>query len=200
MTDSQSTSDSYQNNEAPEGPAPNVLALATSWQVGLFVGIITLALGIVVTAHPTTSLNVIAVLVGVLLIVAGLLQLIRALDTSAAHRGWAAVVGLMFVVLGVVLIRHLHATRVLIALLVGITWIAQGVAALMTGFSEEHGTRRGWELVFGAVSLAAGIVVVAVPVGSLNALAILLGVWFIVIGILYVIGSLVLRNLVKEAA
>jgi uncharacterized membrane protein HdeD (DUF308 family) len=176
------------------------LVLATSWQAGLFVGIITLVLGIVVAANPTTSINVVAVLVGILLIFSGILQLVRALDTTVAHRAWSAIVGLGFIVLGVVLIRHLDVTRVLIALLVGIMWIAQGVVELMVAATERDREGRGWSIVYGLVSLVAGIVVVAVPVSSLNALAVLLGIWFIIIGILDIIGAFVLRHVQKRAA
>jgi len=176
------------------------LVLATSWQAGLFVGIITLVLGIIVAANPTTSINVVSVLAGILLIFSGILQLVRALDTTVAHRAWSAIVGLGFIVLGVVLIRHLDVTRVLIALLVGIMWIAQGVIELMVAATERDREGRAWSIVYGLVSLVAGIVVVAVPVSSLNALAALLGIWFIIIGALDIIGAFVLRYVQKRAA
>jgi uncharacterized membrane protein HdeD (DUF308 family) len=175
------------------------LLLATSWQSGLLVGVITLALGIIVAANPSTSINVVSVLVGILLIFSGILQLVRALDTSVVHRAWSAIVGLGFIVLGVVLVRHLDVTRALIALLVGITWIAQGVIELMVAATERDRAGRGWAIVYGLVSLAAGIVVVAVPVGSLNALAVLLGIWFIIIGILDIVGAFLLRHVQKRA-
>lgn len=170
---------------------------ALSWQAGLFVGLVTLALGIVVTLHPSTSINVIAVLLGVLLVVAGVFHLIRALDRGAPGRGWSAIVGLAFVVLGVVLIRHLHLTRALIALLIGVIWIVQGVAELLTA-SDPDRPGRGWSVAFGLISLAAGIVVIVVPTGSLNALALLLGIWFIVIGVLQVAGAFYVRSLLAK--
>ena len=172
-------------------PAGGFLQL--SWQIGLLVGLVTLGLGIVVTYDPTTSINVIAVLLGVLLIVSGILHLIRALDREAGSRAWAVVVGLAFVVLGVVLIRHLHLTRSLIALLIGIIWIVQGVAELLLS-AEPGRPARLWTAFFGLISLAAGIVVVAVPTGSLKTLAVLLGIWFIVIGLLEIIGALAVRS------
>ncbi len=175
------------------------LLLTTSWQSGLVVGVITLVLGIIVAANPSTSINVVSVLVGILLIFSGILQLVRALDTSVVHRAWSAIVGLGFIVLGVVLVRHLDVTRALIALLVGLTWIAQGVIELMVAATERDRAGRGWAIVYGLVSLAAGIVVVAVPVGSLNALAALLGIWFIIIGILDIVGAFLLRHLEKRA-
>ena len=178
--------------------SPQAAYLTMSWQVGLFVGLVTLALGIVVTLHPSTSINVIAVLLGVLLLIGGVFHLIRALDHSAPGRAWSAVIGLAFVILGVVLIRHLDVTRNLIALFIGIVWIIQGIAELLTSADPDR-PGRAWSIVFGLVSLAAGIVVLAVPTGSLNALALLLGIWFIVIGALQVIGAFYVRHELKKA-
>jgi len=56
--------------------------------------------------------------------------------------------------------------------------------------------------VFGVVSLIAGIVVAATPASSLTVLAVLLGIWFIIMGIFEIIGGLMLRRMVsgnKEA-
>ena len=41
----------------------------------------------------------------------------------------------MFIVVGVVLIRHLHLTRAVVGLIIGITWIVQGLAALIGGIA-----------------------------------------------------------------
>jgi uncharacterized membrane protein HdeD (DUF308 family) len=169
-----------------------------AWQLTLFMGFVTLVLGIIVAAHPSTSLNVIAVLVGIIFLASGVFELIRALDTSTGHRGWTAVVGLAFVVIGVVLIRHLHVTRVLIALLIGLIWIVQGVAELMIGVTETDRRGRGWSIVFGTISLIAGIVVVAWPSPSIVTLAVLLGIWFIVLGILQILGALTMRHIAKQ--
>jgi len=164
-----------------------------SWQVTLFVGFVTLVLGIIVTLHPGGSLNVVAVLTGILLLVAGLFHLIGALDHDAPSRAWSAIVGLAFVVLGIVFIRHLHLTLALIALLIGVVWIIQGVACILAA-TDKTRPGRGWTAVFGVISLAAGIVVVAVPQSSLTALAVLLGIWFIVIGVVQVAGAFYIRH------
>jgi len=48
------------------------------------------------------------------------------------------------------------------------------------------------------VSLIAGIVVVAAPASSLNVLAVLFGIWFIVMGIMEMIGAFLLRHSLRE--
>jgi uncharacterized membrane protein HdeD (DUF308 family) len=178
-------------------PSPAAL-LTSSWQAAMLLGGLTLILGIIVTAKPTGSLNVLAVLIGILLILSGLFHLIRVFDPREPHRIWLGIAGLLFIVIGVVLIRHLHLTRSLIGLIVGITWIVQGLAALIGGIGGGVREGRAWWIVFGLVSLIAGIVVAATPASSLTVLAVLLGIWFIIMGIFEIIGGFILRHAVQR--
>ncbi len=106
----------------------------------------------------------------------------------------------MFIVVGVVLIRHLHLTLAIVGLFIAITWIVQGLAALIGGISSDAREGRAWWIAFGALSLIAGIVVAATPVSSLTVLTVLLGVWFIVMGIFEIIGGLMLRRELRATA
>ena len=171
--------------------------LARSWQATLFLGVLTLILGLIVSFHPTGSLNVLAVLLGVLMILSGIFHLIRVFDPAELHRVWLGIAGLLFIVIGVVLIRHLHLTIAAIGLIIGITWIVQGLAALIGGISGGAREGRAWWITFGVVSLIAGIVVAAAPASSLTALAVLLGIWFIVMGIFEIIGGFMLRHALR---
>jgi uncharacterized membrane protein HdeD (DUF308 family) len=83
---------------------------------------------------------------------------------------------------------------------VGITWIVQGVTALIAGIAGAGQEGRGWWIAFGALSLIAGIVVTVTPVTSVTVLAVLLGVWFIVIGFFEIIAGIMLRRAVSSTA
>lgn len=168
------------------------------WQLELLVGLVTLALGVILTLHPSTSLNVIYVFIGILLIVGAVFHFVRALDRGEEHRAWVAIAGLLELVIGVVMIRHLNLTQAVVGLLIGLAWIVQGVVALLSGAMTKM-VGRGWVIFFGVISLAAGIVVVSVPERSVTALATLLGIWFIVMGILELIGGFVLRSAVHKS-
>jgi uncharacterized membrane protein HdeD (DUF308 family) len=183
------------DEQGAQPASPGVMA--ESWQAMLFLGVLTLILGVIVSFHPTGSLNVLAVLLGVLMILSGIFHLIRVFDPGELHRVWLGIAGLLFIVLGVVLIRHLHLTRALIGLLIGITWIVQGLAALIGGISGGAREGRAWWIIFGVVSLIAGIVVAAAPASSLTALAVLLGIWFIIMGIFEIIGGFMLRRALR---
>jgi uncharacterized membrane protein HdeD (DUF308 family) len=183
----------------PEQPGAQSSAamVAASWQATLFLGVLTLILGLIVSFHPTGSLNVIAVLLGILMVISGIFHLIRVFDNSEPHRVWLGIAGLLFIVVGVVLIRHLHLTMALIGLFIGIVWIIQGLVSLIAGLSGGSREGRGWWIFFGIVSLIAGIVVATAPVSSLTVLAVLIGIWFIVMGIFEIIGAFVLRHIAK---
>ena len=179
--------------------APGVL-IAQSWPATVIIGVVTLILGIIVTFHPGGSLNVVAVLLGILAILSGIFHLVRIFGRGESNRVWSGIVGLVFIVVGVVLIRHLHLTLALVGLYVGLVWIVQGVVALVAAFAGGAREGRGWWIFFGAISVIAGIVVVSTPVDSLTVLAVLLGIWFIVMGIIEIIGGLMIRRMARGAA
>ena len=177
-------------------PAPPSV-LADSWLATLVLGVLTLILGIIVSFHPSGSLNVVAVLLGILMILSGIFHLIRIFDRDERHRIWAGIAGLLFIVIGVVLIRHLHLTVALIGLVIGITWIVQGLTALIGGLSGGVQEGKAWWIAFGVISVIAGIVVVSAPVTSVNALAVLLGIWFVIMGICVIVAGFRLRRAIR---
>jgi len=185
----------YDNDDLPAAPG---LLLAQSWQATIIVGAITLILGIIVSFHPGGTLNVLAVLLGILAICSGIFHLVRVFGRGAGHRVWNGIAGLLWIVIGVLLIRHLNLTIAVVGLYVGIVWIVQGVTALIVSAAGGVREGRGWGIAFGVLSLIAGIVVTATPVTSLTALALLLGIWFIVMGIAEIIGGLMLRHAAGE--
>ncbi len=168
------------------------------WQMELIAGVITLGLGIVLALKPSQSLSVVCVFIGILLVIGGIFHFIRALDHEEQHRAWIAVAGLLELVIGVVMIRHLNLTKAAIGLLIGIVWIVQGVVALLAGIMGGVKGTRGWAIAFGLISLIAGIVVVSVPQNSVNALAVLLGIWFIVMGLFELAAGFVLPRRAQE--
>ncbi len=180
--------------DEPGTDLPPGLAAATGWQMTLLLGIITFVLGLIVTLRPSGSLNVIAVLLGLLMIVSGLFHLFRVFGSGESHRVWHGIAGLLLVVIGVVLIRHLHLTVALIGLIIGLSWIVEGVTALIAAFSGDSREGRGWWIFFGIITLIGGIVITAWPVESVTAIAVLVGIWFIILGLFEIVGGIMLRS------
>ena len=169
-------------------------AAVNSWQATIVLGVITVTLGLIVTFYPSTTVNVISVLFGLLLIASGLFHLIRVFGGNEAHRVWMGISGLLLVAIGVVLLRHLHLTVALIGLIIGISWIVQGVIALIVSFSGGAREGGGWWIFFGIFSLVGGIVIIAVPTESVKVLAVLIGIWFIFQGLFEIAGGRRMRE------
>jgi uncharacterized membrane protein HdeD (DUF308 family) len=170
-----------------------------AWQLQLLVGLITLVLGIILASHPTTSLNVVAVLIGIMLIVGAVFHFVRVLDADELHRVWVGVAGLVELVVGVLLIRHLDVTRAIIGVVVGISWIVQGTVALMVGALGHPNRSRFWPIAFGLISIVAGAVVLAIPGSSITVLMTIFGIWFVVMGAMEIAMGLVVRSEAKKA-
>ncbi len=71
-----------------DAPQSSGLLMAESWQATVVLGALTLILGIIVSFHPAGSLNVLAVLLGVLMILSGIFHLIRVFGPGEEHRVW----------------------------------------------------------------------------------------------------------------
>ena len=158
-----------------QGGVPRSMVGLVSWRAVFGLGLITLILGVVLTFRPTQSLTVFAILLGIVMLVSGIYHIVRAISGRDHERLWRAISGVLFILAGVVLLRHLHLSVALIGLFVGFTWIIQGVAALVEGFSGggRHG-EGGWSIFFGIVSLIGGIIVVATPITSVGVLTVVL--------------------------
>jgi len=175
--------------------------LSRSWKLLLALGVLTTILGIVVLVEPGVSLVVIAVLIGVELFVSGVIRLIRSLATSSeTNRVLSAVIGIVLMLVGLFLIRHVDITLLTVAVLTGAFWIVFGIAEIfgiadtIDGLSEPDNTAGLWSVLLGIVTLLAGIVLLAYPVASLFVVALLAGIGLILRGLVQIGIAFALRN------
>lgn len=164
------------------------------WRATFTVGLVTTVLGLIVAFRPTQSLSVVMVLFGLLLIISGAYQLARVIGRAERERLWHGVAAAAFVIAGLVMIRHMHFSLAVIGLVIGVTWVLQGVALLTLALLVRPGPHAGWTAFFGGVSLIAGIVVMAAPAVSVATLTSLVGAWFVVMGLLEMLGALLSRS------
>lgn len=175
-----------------------VQAVARAWWLGLIVGLVTLAGGIVLVAYPGPTLTVIALLVGIELLIGGVFLVVGALGHPAGSRAWGVLGGSLAVIAGVIVLRHPSGSILVVALAVGIYLILSGVLRLVGAFESREG--RGW-LVFAALlDLALGIVIVSWPSFGITTLAIVLGIVLIVRGLALVVIAFALRAAGRELA
>ncbi|BBY36723.1 membrane protein [Mycobacterium mantenii] len=182
-------------------PHPVPSLLPHLWKSALLSGILSLALGVLVLAWPGISILVAAVAFGVYLLITGVAQVIFAfsLHVSAGSRVLLFISGAASLILALLAFRHFGQgyAILLLAIWIGIGFIFRGVATTISAVSDPHLPGRGWNIFIGVISLLAGIVVLASPFQSIVTLAIVVGAWFVVIGVFEIISSFGIRKASK---
>ena len=151
-----------------------------SWLV-VVVGLLSVVAGVIILFKPGDSLETLAVIAGIFLLVDGILELVSSFMNSTPNRGAVALFGAITAIVGVLLIRHPIGSVEAVALLIGLWLIVIGVIRFATAFDEY--AHRGRYALAGAVELIAGIVIVANPDIGLTTLSILVGIAFILNGL-----------------
>lgn len=167
--------------------ADRVALIGRHWIWLLSFGILTLIAGVAAVAWPGPTVIAIAVLFGIQLVVVGLFQFVSAFaasDLTGGVRVLTAVLGLLAFVVGLYAIRHVLVSVVALALLLGIFWVVNGFVEIFNALANRDSPHRGWTGFMGVLSILAGIVVLAYPGISLVTLAVVLGVWLIIYGVM----------------
>ncbi len=169
-----------------------------SWGWVLFFGIVTLILGVLVVLRPKDTIYAFAILIGIWLFVAGLFRIVIAIadreDTNGT-RWLMAVLGLLSVIIGILFLRHTEETVTTLAFLIGLFWVVGGIIEFFTAYSDHGSPARGFRIVMGVLAFAAGVVTLVWPHLTLGVLAVIMGIWLILYGVLEIALSLQLRHL-----
>ncbi|WP_040779426.1 HdeD family acid-resistance protein [Nocardia pneumoniae] len=181
-------------NSVLEGPLQSVARRA--WQTVLVTGILAVILGVLILVWPDITLLAAGIIFGVYLVVTGFLQLMAAFGapSSTGFRVLSFIVGVLSIVIGVFCFRDELASILLLGLWIGIGWLFRGIALLMAAISEPGLPGRWWQVFFGIVTAIAGVVLIIWPVRSVATLALVAGVWLIVLGIMEIIVAFGIRT------
>jgi uncharacterized membrane protein HdeD (DUF308 family) len=169
-----------------------------SWGWVLFFGIVTLILGVLVVIKPRDTIYAFAILLGIWLFVAGLFRIVVAIadhEDTGGTRWLMAVLGLLSVIIGILFLRHTNETVTTLAFLIGLFWVVGGIIEFFNAYSDHGSPARGFRIVMGILAFAAGIVTLVWPHLTLNVLAVIMGIWLILYGVLEIALSLQIRHL-----
>ncbi len=150
-------------------------------------GLVSLIVGIVILVWPGKSAMVVAGIIAVWALIAGLVNIAigifsRALGTWP--RIGYLVLGVLFLVAAVITFGNLGAAAVslgvLLGIIVGITWLIEGIVALtLLGDASS----KTWTILYAVLSIIAGVIVLFSPLWGAALLWLLLGVSLVILGI-----------------
>ena len=174
--------------------------IGRSWGLVLLFGLLTLALGIVITFRPGGTVRVVAILFGIWLLALGVFWIVLAIADRADTGGirFAMVIlGLLAILVGLLVLHHPFETVAILGFIIGVFWVVGGVALLAGGLSQEAEGRRTRPILLGLVFTITGLICLVYPGLSLSILAVILGIGLIVSGIIEVVLAIQLRQLTK---
>jgi uncharacterized membrane protein HdeD (DUF308 family) len=174
--------------------------IGRSWGWVLFFGVVTLALGIVVAFRPEGSIYFFAFVIGIWLFVAGLFRIVVAIaddDDTAGTRWLMAILGVLSVIIGILFLRHTDETLTSLAFLIGLFWVVGGIIEFFSAYSDRSVEARWFRVVMGILAFGAGVVTLVWPSITLVVLAVVIGVWLAMYGILEIALATQLRKLAK---
>lgn len=167
-------------------------------------GALALIAGIVLLVWPVKSAIIVTAIFASYLIVAGLVYIGLAVF-SRAGVGWARighiVLGLLYIVVGVIAFANLAAAAATLALIVvvfiGISWIVDGVVAL--SLLGQDGSRV-WTLLYALLSIIAGVIVLLSPAVAGFALWLVFGISLTVLGVVQIVRAITIGRSTRSLA
>ncbi len=168
------------------------------WWMALLLGLISIAVGILALAYPKETLTTIAIIFGIYLLLAALVQLALAFGESERSRGALLLSAAVAGIAGIIVIRHPGGSVQVVALAFGIYLVIMGMMRLYAAVYAVGG--RGWLMLWGIVDLAAGILIVAWPKFGVATLAVVLSIVLLARGIVLCALAFVVRAATREAA
>ncbi|MFD0595962.1 HdeD family acid-resistance protein [Catellatospora coxensis] len=179
-------------------------ALRSFKRMSIIGGLISIAAGLALTFWPEKTIVLIAALIGVWLVVVGIFRVAEGLTAkgvSGGHRALIAVMGVLYIIVGIICLRHLADSIKVLAVVLGLVWIVGGVAEVVTGFARTHGTwPKIGTVLLGLLSIAAGLILFFWPGITLTVLVWITGFWLIALGIIQLILGFTTGRAAKRAA
>lgn len=163
-------------------------------KAGVIAGVVELVIGIVMLFWPSKTLAAVTVLLGVGLVLLAIVYLGAAIGTPIMPAGWRTLgilSAVLFVFAGIAIFKAPQAVGaslvVFVTIILGAVWILDGITAL---FQSSFTINPAASIVYGLVSIIAGIVVLAAPQQSTVFLFMFVAVALIVMGIVSIIRAL----------
>ncbi len=150
-------------------------------------GLLALVIGVLILAWPSKTAMVVAAIIGCWALISALVSI--AVGVFSRSRGtWPRVghiaLGILLAAAAIYTFANLGtaagALAVLLGIVVGISWIAQGIVSLsMIGGAGS----KIWTLAYAALSIIAGVILLFSPMLAASVLFVLIGATFVVLGI-----------------
>ncbi len=150
-------------------------------------GLLALVVGILMLVWPAKSAIVVAAIIAIYAVIAGLVNLGIGIF-SRKIAGWSRfgylLLGVVFLVTAGIAFANLKATMIalaaLLGIIIGVMWIIEGIVSLST---IGNASSKAWTAVFAILSIIAGVLVIMSPIWGAAIVWLLIGISLVILGI-----------------
>jgi len=166
----------------------------------LLLSIILIIFGLLAIALPMVSSIGVAIVIGWMVIFAGIAQLVHAFQsTGIGHVAWKVLVALIYLAAGVSLIALPAAGVAGLTLVLGVFLFAEGIADVVAYFATRKSGNSPWMLLDGIITLLLGFMIWnRWPSSSLWVIGTLVGISMVMTGTTRLMMTLAIRKLASH--
>jgi len=187
---------------SPIFPAGSLFgSLARNWWVVLLFGLLAIVFGVLTVMSPVRTAALLAMWLGVMALVEGVVVLVAAFSGSApVSRRWAVFYALVSIAFGVLALINPLATASVLLLFLAAWLVVGGIYRIIFAIRVRKQIRGEWMLVLsGLLAVALGVMFALNPLSGLIVTSLWIGALALVYGVLQVIAAFRLRSLGKSA-
>ena len=150
----------------------------------IFLGILTVIVGVVAIGSPLITGVAVVVFVGFLLLASGVARIVHALKSKQWGTGfWGTVIGVLGVAAGLLMIFRPLVGLVTMTVLIAIYFLVDGISEIIAAFKIKPDQGWGWVLFNGIIAVLLGLMIWRQwPVSGQWAIGILVGVHILITG------------------
>ncbi len=174
-----------------------VVYLAKNWWMFLLRGILALIFGLLALFQPASTMLVVVWVFGIFMLVDGIIAVISAFTSNAKSEHWWFIIigGILGIILGILTLYNPLAMGIAWVYLIAIWAIGTGIFMLITGIrlrKEIEG--EVWMIIGGILSVIFGLLVLFNPASGAIAIGIIVGIYAVVFGIMFIALSIRMKK------
>jgi uncharacterized membrane protein HdeD (DUF308 family) len=180
---------------------PDAADLQSRWKWFFAIGLAFTVLGIIALGNLIATTLITTIIVGMLLLVAGVFQVFAAFASggSTGSKILGLLLGILYVLVGFDILANPIGGAITITIVVSIFLIAGGLVRLVTAFTAAGGGHRILLLLTGVINILLGVWLwTGIPVSGL-AIGLFVGVDLLMAGVTWMVMALAVRKTPIEA-
>jgi uncharacterized membrane protein HdeD (DUF308 family) len=168
--------------------------VADHWGLIVLLGVLSVILGLLAIAYPGATIVTVSIFFAAWLFVSGIFYLISSFtrDGDTGSRVLSAILGVLSIIVGWALLRTPFQSVEVFIFVIGIFFLIQGVMTFIGAFARKAG--RNWGIASGILGIIAGLIVLTYPISSAVTLALIAGIWLVILGVMQIAAGIQLRN------